>query len=476
MSTEAEAIKKSRSTAKGLFTRSNNAVTDAIKYDDDPELVERKMFELTNRYKNVQEIHENYVTEIEEDQSFDKNTEESWLSEITQAFSTTERMALAYIKTKKKAEEPVKNEEVQQCSTINTLTESEKFSNLREFEKTELVHEANTANKFMEETRITGPNKQRILKEYSERLEKQLNRCKNAQAQYLTTISAEEMKKELSWTDEIYDIYSEVSTELALHITSDEKSQDKGASGDTQDTQQKLFRLKLQPMPLPKFDGSIRDYPRFKHDFKTQVVPSVAEVQQPYVLKSCLVGTPLEIVKNVDHSVTDMWKRLDDRYAEPSKVIDVIMNEIKKLPSLGENCIPEFILMVDVVERAFRDLERLGLEGEVSNASTVCSIEEKLPLSERLLWSNKVKTDIGFCKNKFPDLLEFLLERKDIFEYALSDLRSSDQDPMGKVCYTEQVVSQKIVGNDGINQKIVGKDGISQKIAGKDGINQKMIL
>ena len=187
------------------------------------------------------------------------------------------------------------------------------------------------------------------------------------------------------------------------------------------------------------------------------------------------MGTPLEIVKNVDHSVTDMWKRLDDRYAEPSKVIDVIMNEIKKLPSLGENCIPEFILMVDVVERAFRDLERLGLEGEVSNASTVCSIEEKLPLNERLLWSNKVKTDIGFCKNKFPDLLEFLLERKDIFEYALSDLRSSDQDPMGKVCYTEQVVSQKIVGKDGINQKIVGKDGISQKIAGKDGINQKMV-
>jgi hypothetical protein len=83
------------------------------------------------------------------------------------------------------------------------------------------------------------------------------------------------MKKKLTWTDEIYDIYSEVSTELALYITNDEKSQDKGTSGDSH--------------------------------------------------------------------------------------------------------------MVDVVERAFRDLERLGLEGEVSNASTVCSIEEKLPLSERLL-------------------------------------------------------------------------------------------
>jgi len=62
------------------------------------------------------------------------------------------------------------------------------------------------------------------------------------------------------------------------------RNKDKGASGDTQDTQQKLFRLKLQPMPLPKFDGSIRDYPRFKQSFQAQVVPSVAEVQQPYIL------------------------------------------------------------------------------------------------------------------------------------------------------------------------------------------------
>jgi len=45
---------------------------------------------------------------------------------------------------------------------------------------------------------------------------------------------------------------------------------------------------------------------------------------------------------------------------------------------------------------------------------------------------------------------------------------------MGKVCYTEQVVSQKIVEKDGINQKIAGKDGISQRI-GKDGINQKIV-
>ena len=82
-------------------------------------------------------------------------------------------------------------------------------------------------------------------------------------------------------------------------------------------------------MPLPKFHGDIREYPRFKYDFKTQVLPSILETQQSYVLKSCLTGVPLEVVKNVDHSITEMWKRLDDKYAEPSKIIDVIMNDIK---------------------------------------------------------------------------------------------------------------------------------------------------
>ena len=41
----------------------------------------------------------------------------------------------------------------------------------------------------------------------------------------------------------------------------------------------RAYGLKLQPMPLPKFNGEIREYPRFKDDFKNQVIPSVSEIQ-----------------------------------------------------------------------------------------------------------------------------------------------------------------------------------------------------
>lgn len=260
-------------------------------------------------------------------------------------------------------------------------------------------------------------------------MKNQLERCKNAQAQYLSTLERSEVQRELSWTDSIHDIYSEITTMIA---SSTQKSE-----SESMDDRKKTYGLKLQPMPLPKFSGEIREYPRFKDDFKSQVIPSISESQQSYVLKSCLTGTPLESVKTVDHSIIEMWKRLDDKYGEPSKVIDVIMNDIKTMQSVKENENNKFIKLVETVECAYRDLERLNLEREISNTSTVSLIEEKLPLDIKIKWAEKVKgcTDSDVDKfNKFPSLLEFLIERKSIIEYMNSDLRvSADQSSTGNI-------------------------------------------
>ena len=156
------------------------------------------------------------------------------------------------------------------------------------------------------------------------------------------------------------------------------------------------------------------------------------------MLKSCLSGVPLDIVKNVDHSISAMWKRLDDKYGEPSKIIDVIMNEVKRLKPVKENENAKFINLIDVVERAYRDLERLHLEHELSNAQTVSSIEEKIPMSMKLLWAEHVKCRMASTANKFPELLKFLLERKSIIEYAIADLRSLESGTSGSVHMTDQ--------------------------------------
>ena len=71
-----------------------------------------------------------------------------------------------------------------------------------------------------------------------------------------------------------------------------------------------------------------------------------------------------------------MWKRLDDKYGEPSKFIDVVMYEIQKMKHMKEGDNSKFMQMVVTVERAYRDLERLHLHEQVSNASTVSMIED----------------------------------------------------------------------------------------------------
>jgi len=185
-----------------------------------------------------------------------------------------------------------------------------------------MKHEAAKIENLLLNENIDDVSRRDLLKEYQSELKKQMERCKNAQAQYLSLISREEVKNELSWTNEVHQIYADATAKLFAAMKVDESPSD---------IQHKPYGLKLQPMPLPKFKGDIREYPRFKDDFTNQVVLSVTVAQQPYVLKSCMEGYPLEIVKNVDHSISEMWKRLDEVYAVPSKVIDVIMKDIKRL-------------------------------------------------------------------------------------------------------------------------------------------------
>ena len=154
---------------------------------------------------------------------------------------------------------------------------------------------------------------------------------------------------------------------------------------------------------------------RVKSDFLNQVVPEMkSKDSTAYVLRSCLTKVPLDIVKNVDDDLDEMWKRLDEKYGGPSKLVDVGMYDIKKLRAIREGDDKRFIDLVDVVEKGYRDLLRLGIEQEMSNTSTVSIIEEKLPKDIRREWSREVNRTNSKVEesNQFPYILNFLLEQK----------------------------------------------------------------
>ena len=80
---------------------------------------------------------------------------------------------------------------------------------------------------------------------------------------------------------------------------------------------------------MPTFDGDIRQYPRFKKDFEQHVLPGLPKESAPYALRSCLGREPLSTVRSVEDDIEEMLKRLDEKYGDPAKIADVVIESIK---------------------------------------------------------------------------------------------------------------------------------------------------
>ena len=94
--------------------------------------------------------------------------------------------------------------------------------------------------------------------------------------------------------------------------------------------------LQLEKIKLPRFGGEIRAYPQFKLDFEKQIMPHLQSDDAFYVLRSCLSSDPAMTVKSIDDDISEMWKRLDEKYGDPEKVADVIIDGIRRTRIIRE--------------------------------------------------------------------------------------------------------------------------------------------
>ena len=187
-------------------------------------------------------------------------------------------------------------------------------------------------------------------------------------------------------------------------------------------------------MKLPTFDGNIRDFPRFMCDFETHVLPNLQSKESaPYILRSCLTGVAFETVRNVDTSLKEMLERLNDRFGRPSKLVDVIMNDIKNIRPVTEGDEKGFLKIVNLIENSYTDLSRINMEQEISNSTIVSMVEERLPKSIKAQWCLKMcdNHDRVDDRDKFPAFLDFLLKHKRAVEYGSSSLRAGTQQRYG---------------------------------------------
>ena len=132
------------------------------------------------------------------------------------------------------------------------------------------------------------------------------------------------------WLEDIVEIYNNVIRCATMYVGKDTSAQfsNSGIQGNCE--------IKLPRIPLPEFNGNVKDFPRFKSDFKTYVRPRLNKSVIAYVLKSCLTGPPLETVKNLADNEEVVWNRLEEKYGQPSKLIDSVLFELHEMKQLTD--------------------------------------------------------------------------------------------------------------------------------------------
>ena len=187
--------------------------------------------------------------------------------------------------------------------------------------------------------------------------------------------------------------------------------------------------LLLQKIPLPKFEGDIRLYSRFRTDFMKMVLPNIDKKQASFVLRQCLSQSIVKSIASCEDNVDEIIKRLDDKFADPGKITDSIINDIRKFRVIETKDNRRLIEFINLIEWGYNDLKPLNLGKEISNANVVSMIESKLPNELAMEWYRQIHKEGSVIDkiDKFPYILRFLLTERRALEYGLSEFRSHNE-------------------------------------------------
>ena len=276
--------KTQRATAKRLMSMSNKQLSKAITSNYDPSVIKGRFGELKEAWGSVMSKNAMFLALKYPDDEEVLEEDEAWLDEIADVFNDAEHRFMEY-ERKGNAED----------TSREGIGKSQK---LLEFERSQMevaISNLETVCNHVDATVET-------IKDAQAEVKSQLNKCKEAQRTHLLT-------------------YGELDDKESVHLLKLQKvcvtvaiSADKviQLKNDSKEITKRTAELKIERMKYPKFSGNIRDYPRFKHDFVKYVTPSIKSGTEAYIMKEmCLKEEALDLIKNVDDDIGEIWERLD---------------------------------------------------------------------------------------------------------------------------------------------------------------------
>ena len=203
---------------------------------------------------------------------------------------------------------------------------------------------------------------------------------------------------------------------------------DSGGGGNREEI--KKNRVKTAPMPVPKWDGRSRTYPRFKKMWEENIIPYNESSALHMMLVQALPELILEEISSLASSYEVIWDHLENKAGRAEVVARDIVGELMRVDhkKLGKRFFPKYSALLEDSEAL---LTTMGMQDWISSSRSVSDLENLLPYSEKLEWAKVVKGASGV--ERFTKFKTFLRERKEILE-AMETIGGGVKTPESDVC------------------------------------------
>ena len=397
------------------------AIRQANRYTQNPASSARiiakkilKVEEACESYKTAQYVY-CHAAEIDMNADEHKAEKDAFCAQIDQAIDCCDDGTLLI--DEKETQEAAAlqgNQSVAQAAQAeeSTKTKMAQLLNLFKADKELVTNLMNKAQVIIDKNETTEANAAH-LKTYDETLHQMYESLSQSWKDLITTVPAAELDaltNEHKINETKANIHESISAIASFIEKCKPKSSSQQEAAPTAETGKKMM-LRTQKASYPTFGGDIRNFARFQREFKTIVVPAHTDPShQAYVLKTeCLKDSVRKCVENID-DVTEIWKRLEDKYGNKHDLVDVVVKDLGKVQKLKQNDDVKFISLVDMIEKGLQDLSAIDAQHELANSYTVTRVEAKLSRETYHEWLKEEENLEG--ESRFEKLFSFLKDER----------------------------------------------------------------
>ena len=253
-----------------------------------------------------------------------------------------------------------------------------------------------------------------MIKRVDQQLEGEYKGLARRLGDYLSTTEAKSEKENANkFVTENLPLLGDLKTKLMMKTPTKEEKVQPITSSTVRDDRSDKRTIKTAPLPVPKWDGKTRTFPRWKQLWEENIIPYHQDSALHMMLVQALPKEILDDISSLASSYQEIWEHLEEKAGKVDVVARDIMGELFSLSHKkhGSKFVAKFSVVLEDSEAL---LTTMGQQAWLTSPRSVADLEDLLPTSEKLEWARRVKGAAGV--EKYEKFKTFLRERKEELE------------------------------------------------------------